>query len=168
MADPGWAVSAIASGDFNNDGRSDFAFTETNPVGIGELCILVNAGDGEFEPAIRFTAGPDPVAIQTIDFGNGVVDLAVADGLNNNVEIFVGDGDGGFSAGPVLPVGVAPSALVSGRFGNGYVDLIVADQSDSETDAGQGLTVFQADGPAQFHFSRTIDLGSEPSGPGGR
>ena len=57
----------------------------------------------------------------------------------------------------------APSALVSGRFGNGYVDLIVADQSDSETDAGQGLTVFQADGPAQFHFSRTIDLGSEPS-----
>ncbi len=163
LADPGWAVSAIASGDFNNDGRSDFAFTETNPVGIGELCILVNAGDGEFEPAIRFTAGPDPVAIQTIDFGNGVVDLAVADGLNNNVEIFVGDGDGGFSAGPVLPVGVAPSALVSGRFGNGYVDLIVADQSDSETDAGQGLTVFQADGPAQFHFSRTIDLGSEPS-----
>lgn len=162
LADPGWQVTAIAAGDFNNDGRSDIAFTETND-GVAELCVLLNAGRGEFEPPVRFSTRPDPVAIQTIDFGNGVVDLAVADGLTNSVAIFVGDGHGGLSTGPVLPGGVQPSALVSGRFGDGYVDLIVADKGDSDTGGGQGLTVFQAAGPGQFHFSRTIDVGLGPS-----
>ena len=46
-----------------------------------------------------------PVAIQTIDFANGIVDLAVADSGNRKCRDFLGDGQGGFSPGPVLAGG---------------------------------------------------------------
>ena len=46
-------MTAIAVGDFNEDGLPDIAFTETNPDGAGELCVLVNEGGGQFQPAIR-------------------------------------------------------------------------------------------------------------------
>ena len=87
----------------------------------------------------------------------------MADSATGKVAIFVGDGQGGFSPGPVLAGGDTPSGLVAGRFGDGHVDLIVADEGDPITGQGQGLTVFQADGPDAFQLSRTIAAGSGPS-----
>ena len=76
----------------------------------------------------------------------------------------MGNGKGGFSPGPILAGGDTPSGLVAGRFGDGHVDLIVADKGDPNNDyQGQGLTVFQADGPGEFQLSGTIAAGSGPS-----
>ena len=75
----------------------------------------------------------------------------------------MGNGQGGFSPGPVLAGGDTPSGLVAGQFGDGHVDLIVADKGDTITGQGQGLTVFQADGPDAFQLSGTIAVGSGPS-----
>ena len=47
--------------------------------------------------------------------------------------------------------------------GDGHVDLIVADQGDPTTGTGQGLTLFQDDGPGQFNSAGTITVGSAPS-----
>ena len=87
----------------------------------------------------------------------------MADSVTGNIAIFVGNGQGGFSPGPVLAGGDTPSGLVAGRFGDGHVDLIVADEGDPNTGQGQGLTVFQADGPDAFQLSGTIAAGSGPS-----
>ena len=164
LAQSGWTVTAIAVGDFNQDNLPDIAFTETSPDGTtAQLCVLQNEGGGNFKPGTTLPVGPDPVAIQTIDFGNGIVDLAVADSVTGNIAIFVGNGQGGFSPGPVLAGGDRPSGLVAGRFGDGHVDLIVADEGDPITGQGQGLTVFQADGPDAFQLSGTIAAGSGPS-----
>ena len=141
LAPSGWTVTAIAVGDFNKDNLPDIAFTETSPDGTTEstgdqtgrtdsaqLCVLQNEGGGHFQPRKSLPVDSDPVAIQTIDFGNGKVDLAVADSVTGHVAIFVGNSQGGFSPGPVLAGGVSPSGLVAGRFGDGHVDLIVADE----------------------------------------
>ena len=53
--------------------------------------------------------------------------------------------------------------MAAGQFGDGRVDLVVADAGDLSTGAGQGLTVFQDDGPSQFHLAATIALASSPS-----
>ncbi len=163
LAAPGWTVTAIAVGDFDDNGLPDIAFTETNPnVSFGLLQILLNQGDGHFEPGVLLPIGSQPDAIEAFDSGGDVVDLAVADEASGNVAIFTNNGHGYFSPGQVLPGGVDPSGLVAGQFGDGHLDLIVADQG-GPTGAGGGLTVFQADGPGQFQFARAIDLGGGPS-----
>jgi len=164
LAQSGWNVTAIAVSDFNDDGLPDIAFTETSPDGsTADVRVLQNEGEGQFQLVDTFAVDPHPVAIQAIDFGGGIVDLAVADSTTGNVAIFVGDGKGGFTPGPILDGGAEPSAMVAGRFGDGHIDLIVADKGDPFTGAGQGLTVFQDDGPGQFQLSGTIAVGSGPS-----
>ena len=44
-----------------------------------QLCVLLNQGDGQFVPGPTFSIDPNPDAIQTINFGDGLTDLAVAD-----------------------------------------------------------------------------------------
>ena len=160
----GRTVTAIAVADFNNDGLPDIALTEScTQDNTANVCVLRNQGGGQFTPVATFDVDPNPVAIQAIEFGGGIVDLAVADAATGHVAIFVGNGLGGFSAGPVLTGCDGPSAMVSGQFGDGHVDLIVADQGDSSTGSGPGLTVFQDNGPGQFQFAGTIAVGSGPS-----
>ena len=161
-------MKAIAVGDFNEDNLQDIAFTETEPSRDGitaQLCVLQNEGGGKFQRSTTLALPGDlaPIAIQTIAFGNGIVDLAVADSVTGHVAIFVGDGKGGFSPGPVLGGGIRPHGLVADRFGDGHVDLIVADEGVPNTGQGQGLSVFRADGPDAFQFSYTIDAGAGPS-----
>ena len=105
LAHPGWTVSAIAVGDFNNDNLPDIAFTETARMGSPPTSACSRTRAGANSSSARRSpcpSMPDPIAIQTIAFGNGIVDLAVADSITGNVAIFVGDGQGGFSPGPVL------------------------------------------------------------------
>jgi large repetitive protein len=163
LGQPGWNVSAIAVGNFLSDNLPDIAYTEISPdFSSAKLCVLLNEGGGQFVAGASFGIDSYPVAIQTIDYGNGVSDLAVADGITGDVAIFEGDGHGGFAQGPILPGGNAPTAMTSGRFGDGYVDLVVADSGEQTNGVGQGLTIFQSAGPDQFRLSATIAAGSAP------
>ena len=122
LAQNGWTVTAIAVGDFNDDGRPDIAFAETSPdETTADVRVLQNEGDCQFplvglldvdsQAAAAEGVYPQPVAIQTIDPGHGIVELAIADSATGNVRILVGNGQGGFSLGPILDGGVRPSAL---------------------------------------------------------
>jgi FG-GAP-like repeat len=164
LADSGWNVTAIAVGNFGPSNLPDIAFTETSPLSpTATLCVLQNNGSGQFRRVDTFMIAPHPDAITTLDLGNGIVDLAVADQRTGGVATFVGEGNGGFAPGPILPVGSDPVALASGQFGDGYVDLVAADQGDSLIDEGPELTVFQCEGPGEFRLSATIPLGATPS-----
>ena len=164
LAQDGWSATAIAVGNFSDDGLPDIAVAEISPDGsTADVRVLQDVGSGQLQVVDTFAVDSQPVAIQVIDFGNGIEDLAVADYTTGNVAIFVGDGKGGFSPGPILAGGSQPSALAAGRLGDGHVDLIVADQGDPSTGNGQGLRVFQGDGPGQFLLSETIAVGSAPS-----
>src|SRR5271157_4113079 len=163
LTQDGWIATAIAVGNFSNsyDGLPDIAVAEISPDGsTADVRVLQDVGSGQLQVVDTFAVDSQPVAIQVIDFGNGIEDLAVADNTTGNVAIFVGDGKGGFSPGPILAGGSQPSALAAGRLGDGHVDLIVADQGDPFTGNGQGLSVFQGDGRGQFVLSETIDVGS--------
>ena len=131
LAQDGWSATAIEVGNFSNDGLPDIAVAEISPHGTADVRVLRDVGSGQLKVVDTFVVDSQPIAIQVIDFGKGIEDLAVADHKTGNVAIFVGNGKGGFTPGPILAGGPQPSALAAGRLDGGHVDLIVADQGGS-------------------------------------
>src|ERR1043166_2706132 len=71
----GTSPSVIIVGDFNGDGKSDLAVAN---LGISNISILLNNGDGTFKAAVSSPAGIAPQAMAAGDFnGDGKLDLVV-------------------------------------------------------------------------------------------
>jgi autotransporter-associated beta strand protein len=81
----------IVVGDFNGDGRLDFAVTDFNAGGVW---VGLSNGDGTFAVnGINFPAGAGPVGLVAGDFnGDGLLDLAVTNSRDNTVSILLGLG----------------------------------------------------------------------------
>jgi hypothetical protein len=133
---PGAEPTSIVAGDFNNDGRTDLAVTDT---ALNAVSILMGNGDGTFvSSTIPVPGGPHAIAVGDIT-GNGILDLAVACAGSSDVTILLGDGHGDFTPLPnPIPIGTpnnpgAPVAIVAGNFtSSGYTDLAVADQNTDD------------------------------------
>ena len=71
------AISSVAVGDFDGDGKLDLV--ETNPApGNGNLSLLLGKGDGTFQPATNYTVGTTPETVFVADLnGDGKPDVIV-------------------------------------------------------------------------------------------
>ncbi len=111
----GVSPDAITVADFNGDGKPDLAITNqncANTCGPGSMSVLLNRGDGTFQPAVTYASDSDPVSIVAGDFnGDGKIDLAVANAINpvapgpGTVTVFLNNGTGAFSWGGEYPAG---------------------------------------------------------------
>jgi RHS repeat-associated protein len=139
---------SIAVGDFNGDGKLDLAVANS---GSNTVTILLGNGDGTFTPAIGspVAVGSKPYSVAVGDFnGDGRLDLAVANGLDNTVTILLGNGDGTFTPaiGSPVAVGSVPFTIAVGDFdGDGKPDLAVANGRDTTVTIllGQGGGAFK-------------------------
>ena len=156
----GSGASSIVAADFNNDGRTDLALTDSN---LNEVSILLGNGDGTFQSSTIAVPG-GPYAIAAGDFtGNGRVDLAVADRVGNAVTILLGNGDGTFTVGQTITLVnsadpsnpyVNPDAILAGNFtSNGHLDLAVAEPSIDS------VTMLLGNGDGTFTQGSTISFG---------
>lgn len=130
----GSGASAIASGDFNGDGRLDLAVVNSTD---GTVSILLGNGEGTFQPAVPYSAGNLPTAIAVGDFnGDGKLDLAIMDSLsggNSTVTILLGNGDGTFmpeAAPPFFTNAILTSIAIGDFDGDGKLDLAVSYTTD--------------------------------------
>jgi hypothetical protein len=86
--------TAIAVGDFNNDGKPDLVVSNS---ASSNVTLLLGNGDGTFQPAILVPAGLDPLGIAVGDFnGDGNLDIAVINSGSNQVSVIPGLGNGTF------------------------------------------------------------------------
>ena len=117
-----------AIGDFNGDGRPDYAV----PANSGSVFILLGKGDGTFTngTTITTTSPFEPTSVVVGDFdGDGNQDLAVlsANGIGS-VNIYLGNGDGTFAASKNYKVATTTSGsrlLAVGDFNeDGIQDLV--------------------------------------------
>ena len=129
----GLGPQAIATGDFNGDGKPDLAVADFGD----EVYILLGNGLGGFAaaPASPFSVGGDPAAVAVGDFnGDGRLDLAVASAAEGNVYVLLGNGAGDFAAaaGSPFAVGLTPVSIAVGRFDAGAtLDLAVVNNGDN-------------------------------------
>jgi len=122
---------ALATGDFDGDGKLDLATTNYD---AGTISILLGKGGGTFQKTeVDIPTLSYPTALTVGDFNrDGYLDLAVAgdrgDGCGG-VMIHLGDGAGGFASSQTyaLSCGQMPYGIVAADFnGDGYLDLATA------------------------------------------
>jgi hypothetical protein len=146
----------IAAGDFNGDGRTDFAVTFVQPGGPGMFRILLGQPDGTLAVGQYYSTGTTPNSIVAGDFnGDGKLDLAVGNAGDNTVSIYLGNGDGTFSGPVTVPTGAAPWWIIAGDFnGDGKLDLA--------TSGGGGSTVSVLLGNGDGTFQTHVDSPTLP------
>jgi hypothetical protein len=142
--------NSIAVGDFNGDGKVDvvigvFAYyINDHPhlfnITESDVRVYLGNGDGIFQAAATFAAGPGPNAVAVGDFNaDGISDIVVADGANpffwgSTVSVLLGKGDGSFLSPQGYGVDTSPVSVVVGDFnGDGFPDLAVIEEPNRVT-----------------------------------
>jgi len=115
----GTQPSGLAAVDFNHDGRLDLVVADfgdpINNIG-GDLALLLGNGDGTFQVARKFVAGPgEPISVAVGDFnGDGNPDAVVAQDSTARVpaavSLLLGDGNGSFGRPKSIAVFSLPGA----------------------------------------------------------
>src|SRR5207249_62939 len=83
--------SAIASADFDRDGRKDLAVTSY----AGNTVQILRGDDSPFAPGATYATGKNPVSVAAGDLnGDGAPDLIVANYGSHNVAVYLNDGKG--------------------------------------------------------------------------
>lgn len=142
----GGEPSAIATLDVDGDGDLDMAIANAS---TNDVSLLINDGQGSFDPGSAFPVGDMPVAILARDLNaDGITDLAVANAGSSDISVLSGDGSGGFAGERRFATPGAPRALVARDFDeDGDVDMAVVADSD-----GPGSVVYLLlnDGSGEF------------------
>jgi hypothetical protein len=124
----GFYSGGIAVGSFRGNGTLDLAVTNHDDNSVS---VFLGNGDGTFQNPASYTVGYYPAGIAVGDFGNGHLDLAVANCNSSTspfVSVLLGNGDGTFEAATNYTVGNGPCGIAVGDFtGVGKLDLVVAD-----------------------------------------
>jgi hypothetical protein len=150
-------AQSVVAGDFTGDGILDFASTG-NQLANGRgspVSVLLGNGDGSFQEAPTYSAGPQPDAVAVGDFtGSGIPDLVVANSYDATVSVLLGNGDGSFQPAQSYSVGYAPQSVVVGDFtGSGILDLAVANLDRT-------VSVLLGNGDGSFQAAQNYSLGN--------
>jgi len=157
-----WASQAIATGDFNGDGKPDLVAMTCSPT---QAIVLLGNGDGTFSvsetisPYVR-TSGDginanNPNVLAVGDFnGDRKLDFAVyiddGDGGTNYLDVYLGDGAGHFSFSAAYTVGapgkgyIIDGVVAADVNGDGKLDLLAINAGDNT------LTVLLGNGDGTF------------------
>jgi len=150
----GAGPTAIAVGDFNNDGFADLAVVNKN---ANTVSIFLGNGDETFQtPTTTLVTGNAPTSIVAQAFNPnapGIIDLAVTNSTDNTLQIFLGNGKGTFTNGVTYNTGVTPVFVASADVNlDGNLDLVVADSGAATTTntVGNSVSVFLGNGDGTF------------------
>jgi len=152
---------AVATGDFNRDGKLDLAVTNW---GDNTVSIFTGNGDGTFRALGTAATGQNPQGITAADFnGDGKLDLAVANKSSGTVSILLGRGDGTFETRTDYSTGPSAQTIAVGDFNrDGKLDLAVANYGPDYENSTVSILLGNGDGT--FHPQVAYPAGVNPVG----
>jgi hypothetical protein len=150
----GSGPSAVATGDFNGDGKVDLAVVNESSDNVS---VFLSNGDGTFQAAVNYSVASLPMSIAVGDFnGDGKLDLAVVNNMSDSVSVLLGKGDGTFQPAVNYGVGSNPTSVAVGDFnGDGKLDLVVGDFVAPNSN----LSVLLGNGDGTFQTSANNTVG---------
>jgi len=131
----GEGIRAIATGDFNGDGKKDIATTTIDSEGGPSYVNVMLAashnshyGDGKFAPPVDYPVGPFAYSLAVADFNrDGRPDIVA--GTADSISVLDNKGDGTFIM-PALDYGSGAVSVAVGDFnGDGRPDIVTANGS---------------------------------------
>src|SRR5580658_10028937 len=149
----GAGPTAIAVGDFNDDGFADLAVVNKN---ANTVSIFLGNGDETFQTPTTLVTGNAPTSIVAQAFNPnapGIIDLAVTNSTDHTLQIFLGNGKGTFTNGVTYNTGVTPVFVASADVNlDGNLDSVVADSGVATTTntVGNSVSVFLGNGDGTF------------------
>ncbi|MGR3278684.1 FG-GAP-like repeat-containing protein [Acaryochloris marina NIES-2412] len=125
----GLRPTAIASGDFNQDGRMDFV--TANSAG-DNVTLQFGQANGGFGSRLNLSVGEAPNFVAAQDLNkDGFLDILTTNESSNTISVLLGTGAGSFAANTEYAVGRDPSSLTIADFnGDSELDLLVANSND--------------------------------------
>ena len=127
---------ALVEGDFNGDGKTDFAVAMN-----GSVSVLLGNGDGTFRAPLNTSTGVNPNGLAAGDFNSdGRADLLVTSG--SQVTVLLGNGDGTFRAGVSYSVSSSGGVVVGDFNVDGKADF-AGYSGGAEIFLGNGDGTFQ-------------------------
>jgi hypothetical protein len=165
-ADPNAELTAVASGDFNGDGKNDVAIITTDfsisskVNSTNTLTIFLNTGSGGLRQAETYALDSTPVnqnapllAAGELD-GDHLIDLAVVyQSPVGETMPFFASGGGAFRRGAIYLAGAYPSAAAIGKLTtSGYGDIAIATKSGVAILLGSASGTFTRGGTLEYPY----------------
>jgi hypothetical protein len=143
----GFIPSAVATGDFNHDGKMDWAVSNG---GSNDIWIYFGNGDGTSQlPTIIRLSGAAPIGLVAADLRKvGILDLIVAEADSQSIGVLIGNGDGTFAPEVDYFVPAPPLSIDVADFnGDGHLDIVAGLLGDQTTGP---LATLLGDGTGKF------------------
>ena len=146
----------VAIGDFNGDGKPDFAVAALDTVSV-----LLGNGDGTFSARTDYVIGPVAfafcVAVGDLN-SDGSADLVTANYGANTASVLLGHGDGTFGARSDFEAGTTPASVAIGDLNaDGHLDIVFAN------DVSNGVSVMLGNGDGTFGTRNAYGVGTSPT-----
>jgi FG-GAP-like repeat len=148
---PNQAIS-VANGDFNRDGKPDFALLQP-PV----VSVLFNLGSGKFGNQRDTTVPADAFPAATADVNrDGRLDLLIGQSNTPAILVYMGNGDGTFKSPLSVALTVPANGFALGDLNNdGKLDLAASECTSYDSPCD--IAVYFGDGGGNFLLTKIIN-----------
>lgn len=124
----------ISAADLDGDGDIDLIAPNSDAYDRSVVSVILNNGDGSFQPTVYYNSGGYPFATFTSDLDkDDDIDIIVANWMTDSLSILLNNGDATFQEPIQYAAGDAPTSLYTADFDQDtYDDLAVGNRNSND------------------------------------